>query len=694
MPGTLETTQPGTQVATGRRGEHRADIQALRALAVASVLLYHLWPNRLPGGYVGVDVFFVISGYLITSHLLREIARTGTVHVGRFWARRATRLLPASLTVLLATAIAVMLFVPDAWWRQFLRDIVASTVYVENWQLAADAVDYLALGNAASPTQHFWTLSAEEQFYIALPLLLVAVLLPMKRRPQHARRATFVVVSAAVVSSLAYSIWLTVSSPSVAYFSTFTRAWEFGAGALLAYVGVRAGSRATRLLPVLGVALIAIACVFYSAATPFPGYAAALPVAGTLLVLWAGRASVVARVGLWRPVAVLGRISYAVYLWHWPLVVLVPYVTGRPLSTIDKVAILVATLALAWLSTNHLEDPIRFSPRLLGGRRSVTVGAWCGAAMAVVIAISSFGIATVDARDRARAELFEALKADPPPCFGAAAMDSDLAPCENPELSGILAPDVAVAGTDDDNLPECWGMASGTEAKLCTVADPEGHTKRLLAVGDSHSNTLIGAYRIMAENRGWQMDVAGTPGCYLTTATQASVSDAARETCEAWRESVVDVIRADPPDALIVTHSSGDNLVLPAEGETVEQATIDGLVEAWSMFPDLPIVVIRDNPEMTAETAGCVARFGLEAAHECDRPRAEALGRSDGQAEAAAQVPNARLVDLTQLYCSDDACSPVIGNVLVYRDARHLTATWARTLTPYLEREVVRALGW
>ncbi|MCR2814062.1 MULTISPECIES: acyltransferase family protein [Microbacterium] len=674
------------------QGNLRADIQALRALAVGAVLLYHLWPNRLQGGFVGVDVFFVISGFLITSHLLREASRTGTIRVARFWARRAVRLLPASLTVLLATAVAVVVLVPDLHWRQFLREIIASVLYIENWGLAWDSVDYLAMDNAASPTQHFWTLSVEEQFYFVLPLLLLVAVAAARRRRRAVQIAMAVVVAVAVVASFAYSVFLVAYSPSIAYFSSFTRAWEFGAGALLAFVAVEAPRWMRAALSVAGVAMIGAATLLYTADTPFPGIAAALPVAGTLLVLWAGARSPIGRVGRWRPVALLGHVSYAVYLWHWPLIVLLPFATGRPLSTLDKVSIAIAALALAWLSTRFIEEPVRFSPQLLGGRRPRTVALWSALGMTLVVAVAGAALVSVDQRDKARADLLTSYESDPPECFGAAAVDPVLAPCEDSRLAGLVVPDPSVAVSDDANLPECWGSDDTGAAKICTIHEPEAPMMRVLAVGDSHNNTLIGAYGAIAERQGWQMQVAGAGGCYLTAAEPRPVAEASRRACRLWRASIMERIQGDPPDLLVVTNT-GSVAVTPSEGETVDEATVRGLVEAWSALPDIPIVAIRDNPGMTPETAACVAQNLANAATACARPRADALARTDGNAEAAALVPNAELVDLTEFYCDENVCPPVIGNVLVYRDAHHVTATWARTLVPYLEQGILRALA-
>ncbi|MCY1693436.1 acyltransferase family protein [Curtobacterium sp. SL109] len=234
---------PDRSPAHRARDTTRWDIQGLRAFAVLAVVLYHLWPNRLPGGFVGVDVFFVISGYLITAHLLREQRATGRLRLGQFWARRAKRLLPGAFLTIAATGAAVLAFVPSALWGQYGRELIASTVYAQNWQLASDSVDYLASDNRPSPFQHFWSLSVEEQFYIALPLLLIAVSFVARGRLTVVTRAR-VLLGAVGVLSLVWCIAQTGSTPGVAYFSTATRAWEFALGGLAATVALPGRARA------------------------------------------------------------------------------------------------------------------------------------------------------------------------------------------------------------------------------------------------------------------------------------------------------------------------------------------------------------------------------------------------------------------------------------------------------------------
>lgn len=669
-----------------RTSGFRPDIQALRALAVVSVLLYHLWPNRLTGGFVGVDVFFVISGYLITSHLLRERESTGRIAVGHFWARRAARLLPASLLTLLTTAVAVVVLVPRSLWEQFLNEIVASTLYVQNWRLMADSVDYLAAENQASPVQHFWTLSAEEQFYVLLPLLLIIAFWLFRRAPWY--RVALLVIAIATLASFAYSVWLMAQAPSEAYFSTFTRAWEFGAGALLAFLPALPGAW-RHIVALSGLAAIGVSVVAYTGATPFPGVSALLPVLGTAAVILA-RSPAVDAIGRFAPIAFLGRVSYAVYLWHWPLIVLVPFATGIPLTTWHKLAIGAIAIVLASLSTRFVEDGTRRSPRLLAGRRPRAIAALTVGAMALVLAIPAAATVASQLTGQRTTEIAEELTTDQPECFGAQAMDPALAPCDNPELDALpLVPAVEGIRTDDANRDrdDCWSAMDDPTLNMCSLGPEAGYDKHLIAVGDSHNNTLIGAYESIAEQNNWRIDVAGHEGGYWTTEELEQNTVEGTNACSDWREAVTNRIAATSEiDGIVVTRFSGH--------EDEDEVGVAAMAEAWAQRADesIPVIAIRDNPHLLSSTVACIEEDPDTANDRCSRPIDEAL-IDDGLARAVERDANARLVDMTPFYCSDDRCLAVIGGVIVYRDGTHLTATYASSLAPYLGREISSALN-
>jgi peptidoglycan/LPS O-acetylase OafA/YrhL len=680
----------------------RSDIQGLRALAVGSVMLYHLWPNRLTGGYVGVDVFFAISGYLITGHLLGEIDATGQLRPARFWARRAKRLLPASTLALIATTLAIIAWVPQYLWHQFLTEIAASTLEFQNWLLAHNAVDYLAANNAASPTQHFWSLAVEEQFYVGLPLLLLLTVGLARLTRISPRRLAAAALVLIVLVSLAYSVHLSGTTPGVAYFSTFTRAWEFGCGAVLAALRPQSGGGRHRspsqgmalaqFLTTIGLVAIVVGILRFNATTPFPDWRAALPVLGAVMVLAAGERSWFASLGRWAPIALLGRISYAAYLWHWPMIAILPYAVHHRLDTRDKIAIIVATVLVAWASTRFIEDPIRFGPRLLGSRRPSTVAAWSALAVSVVLVVA---LGARDIQDNHTAVLaartLQVVNTEPA-CLGAQAMDPRLAPCDNPKLVGKLIPDPAEATKDDANMAACWGFNPDGSPKVCHLGPQGPGHFRVLAIGDSHDNALLGVYQRMAAANRWSIDAAGNGGCYLTTSRQSQPSPSSESSCERWRSDVIRDANSGDYDAIIVTHSDEDRAVIAQNGETADQAVVTGLVQAWSQLPNVPIIAIRDNPFMPPTEMTCVADHRDTAAQSCAVPRASALG-FDGQAQAAQQVHRADVIDMTSLYCKANVCPPVIGHVLVYRDPTHITATWGATLFPYINSAVLSALS-
>jgi len=673
----------------------RTDIQALRALAVAAVFAYHLWPRIVPGGFVGVDVFFVISGFLITGNLIREAERTGRIRVWRFWSRRARRLLPAALTVLVTTAVGVYVWVPQSFWPQFLRQSVAATLYVQNWVLAADSVDYLAADNMPSPVQHFWTLSVEEQFYIVVPILLIGLIV-VARRFGSRRRILFAGLAVITVASFVNSVWLTVTSPPAAYFVTTTRAWEFGIGALLLFVPRPSSTPVARAVVALGLLGIVSAVLLVSNRMPFPGATAAWPVLATAAVIWGG----VAIGRTWESIAALppiqfiGRISYSMYLWHWPLIVIVPFALNHALSGLDKVAIVVATVGLAALSTIVIEDPIRFSPRLLGGDRSPrTIAAWAAGGLAVSVPVAAVGLSASEAT-RVRSEQRTAdIVSKVPQCLGGMAIVNAVA-CRGVVAADVLIPDPAAAGSDSWNDPACWAGVDVPDLHVCSFG-PANASVRLAAIGDSHNNVLLVAYKAIAEQNGWRIDVAGHNGCYWTTAVQTKPVPAMVDACESWKASLNARLMSLPPyDAILVTNARSALPPTVAAGQDVYAATVDGLVAAWrtQTARGTRIIAIRDNPVMTDDVVACVVRYRQAADSKCSVPRGSGLGPRDPLVDAAALSDNARVVDLTDIYCPADRCLPVIGNVVVYENKDHMTETFANSLVDVLSDRIAAAL--
>ncbi|MBV9352198.1 MAG: acyltransferase, partial [Mycobacterium sp.] len=388
-----DTVGPRHRLEQGRRAPSvgfRLDIEGLRAVAVLAVVLFHAGVPGVGGGYIGVNVFFVISGFLITGLLWREVTTAGTVRLGRFYGARARRLLPASALVGVVTAIGAAVLLPPLQAGSVLGDGIASALYVGNYRFAIHGTDYLAGDTAPSPFQHYWSLGVEEQFYLLWPALIIGTAWLVRRNSVKARMNPYLVVLAAVAMvSFALSVASTHASPPWAFFSLSTRAWELAAGGLVA---LSAGQwRRLSGLPAAvagwgGLALILLSCNQLGEKTPYPGTAALLPVLGAALVIGAGCATSGTGPGLLLSLPgmrAIGRVSYSWYLWHWPVLLLMPRLLGHSTGLSGRLAAVIVSAGLAVITLHLVENPARFAtPLRQSAGRSLALG---GAATAVAV---------------------------------------------------------------------------------------------------------------------------------------------------------------------------------------------------------------------------------------------------------------------------------------------------------------------
>ena len=670
----------------------RSEIQALRALAVLGVLVFHLWPEELPGGFVGVDVFFVLSGFLITDHLVRELASRGRISRPQFWARRARRLLPAAMLVLFFVSVVTLIWVPDTRWTQFGGEIVASAFYVENWALAAQSVDYMALSNVKSPVQHFWSLGVEEQFYLVWPVLLGAIWLFFRRRGGRTMRAVVVALAILTITSLIYSITLTALAPTVAYFSTFTRAWEFGAGATFAAIAARGGLRIPTRLAALtswsGLGLIVASMTLFSGDTPFPSFTAALPVAGTLLVIASGRP-----LSGWGPrrlyelraVQFVGDVSYGTYLWHWPLIILLPFVRGAPNGTIESVAILFASIALGWTSKVLLEDPIRTRSFLARARPR-----WSFAAVAVTTAAVSIATLPLVTHAIAAPETADRVGA----CYGASAMvDAACGPADEVPLLADLSS--FSADLPPAEFLQCELSTNNGKFQRCDFGEQGARGPHVALLGDSHATRMAEPIRdLVAEQQG-RLSTFLLSGCASmtreTTGSAWGFDAEYAETCRSVSQDMIEQIARDASiDVVVMTNRS--RLYVSDDAER-HPLTSDMVRDTVQEFQDAGkrVIVLRDPPERFAVppqggegAADCPSRS--EAPSDCALPRA-AAEFADPMREGGTAA-GADVVSLDDLLCTDTQCMSRIGGVVVYSDDNHLTRSFALSLLPQLRQRL------
>lgn len=686
----------------GSPAHHRRDIQGLRAVAVGLVLVFHLWPNWMSGGYVGVDVFFVISGFLITGHILREVAETGTINLARFWARRIRRLLPIAMTVLAATAIGVVLVAPRSTWLPTFSQIGASALYVENWALAIQSVDYLGQYSVPTAVQHYWSLSVEEQFYVLWPLLMLGLAALAARRGTPDRRATTVSTGLALLAagSLAWSVVSTAQDQSVAYFSTFTRMWEFAAGALLAAL-----PSPTRRLP-SAVSWGCLGAVVWSAwafsdASAFPGWIAFIPVIGTVGLLADNGPDTPHRVAWWlslRPMVSLGDISYGVYLIHWPLVILVPAAMGRSLAWPNKLAIIAATVVLSWLARFIIEEPLRHHPYLIARpARSYAVAVIGAATLVLGTQAASASVSRQFAAAEADADAFLAQTAASPEaegeagCLGPAALD-------NAGCPPVFAPDdllVGPAEVAEQRGSECQVSMSESRLRDCVVGDSDAD-RTVVLVGDSHADHFVRTLDQLGRGRDWKVQVHTMSSCPMSAARRllpdSEQTSERAQRCEAWRLAVNASIVADPSvtDIFVSSYASAYEWGQVPGAPGLEDPMVDGFreqFEAWSNV-GIRVHVLRDVPAVVGPVPACVeTQDPANLACSLDRTQSLPLDPA-AQASRSMADPAVNVIDLSDQFCDDTMCHGVVGGVIAYRDGSHISNEYASLLWPYVDAQV------
>ncbi|MGP3536528.1 acyltransferase family protein [Microbacterium sp. RD1] len=670
-------------------------VQGLRAIAVLFVVLYHFWPARLPGGYVGVDIFFVISGFLITAHLMRELTATGTVRLGQFWARRARRLLPASLLVLLFCALVAMspYLTPTSALPNEVREIIASTFYVENWFLALNSADYLGHGGEPTTVQHYWSLSLEEQFYVVWPLLmLLAAWMAMKWFRGSTRRTVLVTLGVVSVASFVFCVIFTLTNPAPAYFVTFGRMWQFGVGAAIALVpALRVQHPIVSFVLGWGGVLVLLFVAFrFDGQTPFPGYAAALPTLGAAAIIAASNTRrwwYPTRILAIRPMQFVGNISYSLYLWHWPLIVIAPSVPFWGLTIYHRVALLVLCFVLAWLTKRFVEDPVRSWRALTSRPARVTL--WSSLVAMLVVAGTAGAAWAINAPAyQAGVQAIAQLRENPPPCFGAATVLDES--CAGTAKADTILPAPGFAGVDRPADEQCFVQLNDARPVSCEFGSDDPEAPRVVLIGDSHAYQLLSTFQRMADAEGWHLTTFFKGACPWST-TPLSTPGAFGQACTAWREGVADQLAERDVDA-VFTAAIATTPYASAGFDTAYDAAVAGYRDAWSSMTDrgIPVVTVVDNPVWETDPNKCLRTRDTAS---CDGPRADVLVAEDPVRAAADGQDGVTLLDFTDVYCEGETCAPVVGGANIYRDQDHLTVTFADSLAPQLTAALSDALA-
>jgi peptidoglycan/LPS O-acetylase OafA/YrhL len=660
---------------------YRPDVQGLRALAVTMVVIYHLYPSTLPGGFVGVDVFFVISGYLITGHLWREYQRTGRVRLLDFWGRRARRLLPAAALVLAVTWLVARVVLPSSQLANTAEQIRASALYYQNWLLAHDAVDYLTSGEAATPVQHFWSLSVEEQFYLVWPLLfLLAAVVTRHRRGGRVVVGLMVVL---VAASFAYSVYDTRVNPSAAYFVTPTRMWELGMGGLLAMLPERAAPELPRParfgwkggIGWAGLILVLASPFALRGTTAFPGALALLPVAGAVLLIAGGPEHGPSRLLSVRPLVFLGGISYSLYLWHWPVIDLWNAYQGKAPGILSGAVIIVVSVVLAWLTKVLVEDPVRLSAKLSGHSwRSLSTAL----AAALPVTLVTVYIAAIPGQFDGRLG---------PGYPGAAALVTKT-------LSVRAEPVLPPPADAHAGVPKYWQQGclvdqQVTTPKECVYGDTTNPTLTVALVGDSIAGNWFPALQTIALRYHWRLVTDMHAVCTFTATWLVEVGASGPYTaCHQWGVSVLHNLLTSIHPNVVITSELADlgSLTNRQVGQKAYADIAAGMANYWTQLEDhgISVVPIEETPTLNFIPPDCVAKYGASSS-QCEEAPAKAI-KSDPPTVQATRLMDGKvkLIDMNKFVCDPTECPSVVGNVLVYFDAHHLTSNYSDTMAPYL----------
>jgi peptidoglycan/LPS O-acetylase OafA/YrhL len=691
---------------------HRYDLDGLRGLAIALVVVFHVWFGRVSGG---VDVFLVLSGFFFGGRILRSaLASQSSLRPVAEVLRLVRRLVPAMVVVLAGSAVLTILIQPETRWEAFAAQSLASLGYYQNWTLVAGASDYLRAGEAVSPLQHLWSMSVQGQFYLTFLLLILGFVVVFRRvLGRHLRAGVVLLLGALAVVSFVVAIVEHGASQSAAYYDSFARTWELLMGVLVGAVVpyVRWPTWLRTTLGLLALAAILSCGLFIDGANEFPGPWALFPVGATVVLVLAGanrlanprtadQVPMATRLLASGPLVALGSMAYSLYLWHWPLLIFWLSWSGRSEVTVfDGAVIVTVSGLLAYLTTRFIENPLRLhagrsvrpsevrSLRSRLRRPTIVLGS-AVALLGVTLTATSFTWREYVETERAGGKELSGLSSRDYP--GARALVNG---ARVPRLP--MRPSVLEASNDlpDTTMAGCISDFKNSALITCTYGDAAAPRTIALA-GGSHAEHWIPALDLLGRQHGVKVVTYLKMGCPLTTEDVPLImgNNAPYPQCRDWVRNLLPRLIADQPDYVFTTSTRPWNV---RPGDVMPS----GYLGIWAALSqaNIPILAMRDTPWMVRDgkpfaPADCLANGGD--AVSCGIPRSQVLSDRNPTLAYQARFPMLKPLDMSEAVCRADVCRAVEGNVLIYRDSHHLSATYVRTLTDELGRQIGRATGW
>ncbi|OMC29169.1 acyltransferase family protein [Mycobacterium colombiense] len=694
----------------GSQGFYRYDLDGLRGIAIALVAVFHIWFGRVSGG---VDVFLALSGFFFGGKVIRAALNPAvTLSPVSEVVRLIRRLVPALVVVLAGCAVLTILVQPETRWETYADQSLASLGYYQNWELANTASDYLRAGEAVSPLQHIWSMSVQGQFYVSF-LVLIAGLAYLFRRPLGARLRTLflVVLTALTVASFAYAIIAHQHDQSAAYYNTFARGWELLLGALVGALVTRV--RWPRWVRTV-VATVALGAVLSCGALidgvqEFPGPWALVPVGAAMLLilvganLQGGRLPLPNRILATRPLVELGAMAYALYLWHWPLLIFwLSYSGHKHAGFVEGAVLLLVSGALAYLTNRLVEDPLRYRASSKAAAAPAPRRPWptrlARPTMALGSAVVLLGV-TLTATSFTWRQHVTVLRSagkelsvlNPQDYPGARALTERVRVPALPMRPSVLEVKQDLPATTRDG---CISDFVNPAVVTCTYGDVAAGRTIALA-GGSHAEHWLPALDILGKTRHFKVVTYLKMGCPLSTEQVPLImgNNAPYPQCREWVQRTMTKLVTDRPDYVFTTTTRPWNI----KSGDVMPATYIGI---WQTLSDnnIPILGMRDTPWLVKngqpfDPADCLAKRG-GTAQSCAIKRSDLLSDRNQTLDFVGQFPQLKVLDMSDAICRTDVCRPVEGNILIYHGAHHLTPTYVRTMTPELGRQIAEATGW
>lgn len=681
----------------------RPEIQGLRAFAVLLVVLYHVWFGRVSGG---VDVFLFISAFLLSLSNMRKINEGRPLNLFTYWLHVFQRLLPVATVTIAGTTIASFFILSPSRWADMLADAKGSLFYYQNWHLAFNSVDYYAQ-NAASktPFQHFWSLSIQGQIFILWPLLFALIAYLVQRFRWNLFTTAVLVFNTVFVASLTFSIIETETNQGFAYFDTRTRLWEFATGTLLAMVTLKwkAPEKARVIMGWIGVFGLVTCGAFLPVQRSFPGFLALYPVVSGALVIMAGRTNSRWGVDRWlvsKPLQSLGNISYALYLVHWPILILYSTAVEKPhVNFLEGTAIIAVSIALAWVLIQFVEKPLRYRKdpfipwlmKILRFKRVFAVKTWADqlAFLAATFLLAGIPLAGAQAwvnysNTQASIQAETQTQTATDNHLGARAIGTDQALMhDDPIPNGDLKNQYEMLS--DGKCEGNFALSHDSLKKYCSSQkNGTDDSPLMMVVGNSHAEQAMAMFKPVAEQSKVNMQSILLGGCQYPQQDASSSNE-----CAEFNRDVTEEILQRKPQTVVI-------IATIAEARSNEERIDPALEETVKKFTDagIQVVGVRDNPRYDYNVYECAQKAGDDL-ESCARPVSEKLAEKNPAQEVFDKYKDkgAVLVDMTDLYCPEGMCQPVVGNVYVYIDENHVSKAYGRTMAKTMLERAAKG-GW